>query len=245
MGIWFWFLMAFIAFGFITIVRKWHDYAILFTIAIGFAINANIFNSFSTPISWGSFIFSIDSILYTGFTFTVIICAKEYGIRKAKILASSTIAAILLSAVIEFLAKISSFGYSVETLNTLFGYIFSALGTFAAIWIMLPIFRKLEESNVNININFVICVLIASIINTSIFYGFTMLTNGVADNLMAILVGSYIGKIFCILLGQTSYYINTHIFIPNSLKDKYKPIWQKMEKGLDEEKKQTTKNIEK
>ena len=53
MGIWFWFILAFVGFAFITLIRKWHDQALLYTIAIGFAINANIFNAFSSPIQWG------------------------------------------------------------------------------------------------------------------------------------------------------------------------------------------------
>ena len=63
MGIWFWFVLSFISFAFITLVRKRHDYAMLYTIAICFAINANIFNASTVPIFAGEIVFSIDSIL--------------------------------------------------------------------------------------------------------------------------------------------------------------------------------------
>lgn len=222
MGIWFWFVLAFVVFAFIVLVRKWHDQAILYTLAIGFAINANIFNAFSTPITWGPIVFSIDSILYTGFMFCVIICAHEYSSRSAKILTSSTIAAILLSAVIEFLANISAFGFDVEFLVNLGGYIFSALGTFAAIWFMLFVFEKLKKKNVNIYLNIVICLLIASVINSTIFYVYALIITSDIQMLSYMLAGSYIGKIFCILLCLPCFYINTHYYIPNNLKDKYK-----------------------
>lgn len=221
MGIWFWFVLAFIAFAFITIARKWHDHSMIFTIAIGFAINANIFNATSTPIYSGPLIFSIDSILYTGFMFCVVISAIEYGVRDAKILTSSSIAAILLSTIIEFLARVSSTGYQAQYLLSSLSFIFSALGTFAGVWLMLFIFEKLKAKNLNVYLITVICILIASIVNSSIYYVFTLLTTQSTRNLLYALLGSYIGKVFCIALCLLTFYINTHIFIPNNLKEKY------------------------
>ena len=219
----FWILVCFalLAFTLLTIVRKWHDYALLFTIAIGYAVNANIYNSISAPVYLGNIIFSVDSILYTGFMFAIIICAKEYGTKKAKILTSSSIAAILVSAFIEFFAKLSAFGYSTEILTSFLGYFYSAIGTFAGVWIMLLVFEKLENKKINSYLNFLICVLIASLINSTIYYALVTITTGTIDNFGYILLGSYIGKIFAIILGQISYYINTHYWIPNDLKDKY------------------------
>ena len=221
MGIWFWFVLAFVGFAFITLVRKWHDYAMLFTIAIGFAINANVFNAFTDPMYMGPLVFSIDSILYTGFMFCVIICAHEYGTKKAKILTSSAVAAILLGAVIEFLAKTSSSGFQTEFLLNFCSFFFSALGTFAGVWLMLWVYEKMKNKNLNIYLVFTICILIASIVNSTIFYTFTILTSKNLD-IPYILLGSYIGKFICIGLGLLSFLINTHWFIPNDLKEKYK-----------------------
>lgn len=222
MGFWFWFVLCFISFAFITLVRKRHDYAMLYTIAIGFAINANIFNASSTPILCGKLVFAIDSILFTGFMYAVIVCAHEYGIKNAKILTSSTIAAILLSATIEFLAKLSSAGFHSEYLISFLGYLFSAVGTFAAVWLMLLVYKVLRDKKCNIYLNFVVCLLISSIINSSIFYIFTRITAEDTTTLPYMLAGSYIGKIFCIGLCLVSFFISTHWFIPNNLKEKYK-----------------------
>lgn len=221
MGFWFWFVLCFISFAFITLVRKRHDYAMLYTIAIGFAINANIFNASSTPILCGKLVFAIDSILFTGFMYCVIVCAHEYGVRNAKILTSSTIAAILLSAIIEFLAKTSATGFQSSYLIGLLGYLFSALGTFAGVWLMLFVYTALKNKKCNTYLNFVVCLLISSIINSSIFYIFTRITAEDTTTLPYMLAGSYIGKIFCIGLCLVSFFISTHWFIPNNLKEKY------------------------
>ena len=220
MGIWLWLIISILAFAFITIARRWHDYSVLFTIAIGFAINANIFNALTTPISFDVLIFSIDSILYTGFMFCVVVCAIEYGTRKAKILTSSAIAAILLSAVIEFLAKTSSNGFQTANLLNLCSYVFSAIGTFVGVWFMLWLYEKLKKKNINTYLNIIICILVSSILNSTIFYIFTILTTK-NEQIPYILLGSYIGKFFCIGLCLLSFFISTHIFIPNDLKEKY------------------------
>ena len=221
MGIWFWFLISLISFVFITLIRKKYDYAMLYTISISFAINANIFNSLTAPIYCGPIVFSIDSILYTGFMYCVIVCAHEYRIRNSKILTSATIAAILLSASIEFLAKTSSTGFQTEYLLNFLSYFFSAVGTFAGVWLMLFVYKFLQNKNINPYFSFIICILISSIINSSIFYIFTIIATESIDNLLYILIGSYIGKIFCIALSLISFYISTHLFIPTNLKEKY------------------------
>lgn len=224
MGIWFWFILAFIGFAFIVLIRKKHDYAMLYTISIGFAINANIFNALSAPIYCGPVVFSIDSILYTGFMFCVIICAHEYSVRNAKILTSSTIAAILLSAVIELFAKASTNGFQSEYFISFLSYLFSAVGTFAAVWFMLFVYNLLKNKNCNTYLNFVVCLLSASIINSTIFYIFTKISAEKVSNLAYMLLGSYLGKIFCILLCLICFYISTHWFIPTNLEEKYKKI---------------------
>lgn len=222
MNIWFLILIAIILFSLMTFVRRWHDYAMLFTIAIGFAVNANIYNSTTTPIYLGELVFAIDSILYTGFTFTVIICAKDYSIRRALILTSSTVAAILLSAFIEFFANISSFGYDIAYFKKLLMYLFSALGTVVGMFIMLYVFLKLKDKNINTYVTFVICVLLSSIINSTIYYSFSLMIYDNSGITWYVLLGSYIGKIFSILLGLISYFINTHYWIPLNLIHKYK-----------------------
>lgn len=228
MGFWFWILCAILIFTGFCIARRWHDYAVLFTIAIGFAVNANIFNGATAPISVGGFVFSVDSILYTGFMFAIIICAHEYGFKKARILTYTSIAAILVSAVIEIMANVSAFGYQPQFLYAFLSYLFSAVGTFLGVWFMLAVYKILEKKKVNEYLNFLVCILIASVINTTIYYMGTILVTGqLLENMSAILLGSYIGKIICIALCQIVFFINTHFWIPNALKGKYEKRYKK------------------
>ena len=220
MKLWFLLVLGIILFAFFTLVRRWHDYSMLFTIAIGFAVNANIYNGITMPVILGNLKFSIDAILYTGFTFTIIICAHEYGIRKAKILTLSTIAAVVLSAVIEFMAHLSSNGYNVEYVINLFGYIASAAGTFVGVWLALSIYKKIRY-NVNIYFILIILVLLISIINSAFYHAYYLLTTGNTDGFGYIVLGSYIGKLYAIALGLIAFYINTHFWIPLDLMDKY------------------------
>ena len=213
--------LGIILFAFFVIVRRWHDYSMLFTIAIGFAVNANIYNGITMPVYLGDIKFSIDSILYTGFTFTIVICAYEYGIRKAKILTSSTIAAVLLSAVIEFMAHLSSLGYDKEYLINLFGYVSSSVGTFIGVWLSLFIFDKLKDK-LNIYVLMIIVVIMISIINSVFYHLYYIFVTGNTEGFIYIIIGSYLGKLYALILGLIGFYINTHFWIPLDLMDKYK-----------------------
>ena len=219
MNIWILIGIAIFLFSFMTFVRKWHDYTMLFAIAIGFAVNANIYNGATNPVYLGDIVFAIDSALYIGFTFTVLICAKDYGMKQAIVLTSSTIIAIIISAGIEFLAEVSSHGYQKEFLQTFFSYLFSALGTAGGISLMLFVFSKLNNK-INVYLLFVICAVIANLINSSVYYTFSFIIYGKTENIGYILLGSFIGKAFAIILGLISYFINCHWWIPNDLKNK-------------------------
>ena len=71
-------------FGLLFFFRHYYDSVALISVAIGAAINANIYNSATMPITAGWLIFGIDSMLYTLFMFTVIWRAKDYNVSSAK-----------------------------------------------------------------------------------------------------------------------------------------------------------------
>ena len=223
MNIWFLCILGVVLFAFFVLVRRRYDYAMLFTIAIGFAVNANIYNGITMPVYLGNLRFSIDSILYTGFTFTIIICAHEYDVRRAKVLSSSTIAAILLSAVIEFFAKVSSNGYDISYLINLFGYVSSSFGTFIGVWIALFIYGKMK-GKISIYFIMIILVTIISVINSVFYHTYYILVTGNVEGFGYIVAGSYLGKLYATALGLIGFYINTHYWIPLDLMYKYKKI---------------------
>jgi len=215
-------LVAVFCFAFTCFFRKWRDKDILILIAIGCAINANIFNSNTVPVEVGNLVFGIDSIIYTLFVFTVIIEARDYGIKDAKSMTTITIAAIMISATIEFFAYWSFSGINTQILISLGLYVISAFGTFVAIWAMLWLFQTLKKKNVNRFVNIALCILIASIINSFIYFGGAfMIGAGTSSNFVGALIGSYIGKIFCIFLALVVYFINTTFWIPKGLEKKY------------------------
>ena len=208
-------IIAVICFAATTVFRHISDSRTLISVAIGAAINANIFNSVSMPIVFGSMTFGIDSILYTLFIFNVIIKAKDYSIKDAKDLTISTIIAILVSAFIELFAKWSFTGINVQTFISFLSYFLSSLGTFIGIWVMLRCFKYFEAKKVNIYVTFFIVIVIESLISSSVYFCGSSIVKGDFSHIFSpALEGSYIGKLFSIVLGLLGYYVNKNILKP-------------------------------
>lgn len=208
-------IIALVAFGATTFFRHISDSKTLISVAIGCAINSNIYNSVSMPIEFGPMVFGIDSALYTLFMFTVIIKAKDYSIKEAKDMTISTIIAIMVSAFIEFFAVWSFSGIDKQLVIRCSGYILSSLGTFAGIWAMLWCFRKFDERRENVYLTFAVVVIIASLINSSIYFCGMALVQGDFSNILSpTLTGSYVGKLFSTILGLICYYVNSKFLPP-------------------------------
>lgn len=208
-------IIALLCFGATTVFRHISDSKTLISVAIGCAINSNIYNSVSMPIKFAGMVFGIDSVLYTLFMFTVIVKAKDYSIAEAKDMTISTIIAILVSALIEFSAVWSFSGIDRSELNRTASYLLSALGTFAGIWTMLWCFRIFEEKKINIYLTFAVGVIIASLINSSIYFcGIAVVQGDFSSILSPALTGSYVGKLASTVLGLICYYINTKYLHP-------------------------------
>lgn len=221
MDVWFIGLVAILAFGIMTFIRRWNDYNFLFTMAIGFAINANLFTPLNAGVDLGIFRFSVSIVLYIGFVFSVLICIKEYGPKKGKALVSSTIAAIIFSGLIEFLAKISAYGYSLDILKVFLTYIYSSIGTLLATIVIIILMVKLKRK-MNIYLLFAINVILAVIIHGIIYFPLVILTYSGMERFINVIFGSMLATVVCIILGLISYFINTHWWIPKNLRFRYK-----------------------
>ena len=81
------------------------------------------------------------------------------------------------------------------------------MATLVALLIALKLFEILENKKVNIFINIAIVILIASLINSTIYFGCVTIINGVYDNFISMLIGSYIGKTMCLILSLITYLI--------------------------------------
>ena len=201
-------ISAIVLFFLFTIARRVNDVFILIAVAIGCAVNANLFTPLSHPITLGKLIFAPDSILYTLFIFTIIIRAIDYSIKDAKTMTITAVIAIVISAVIELFATISFNGkMELEYLITFGKYLFSAIGTIAGVWLMLLVYQKLKDKKVNVYAIIYIGILVACLINSNIYYGFVALSRlRFIENSFYLLLGSFIGKIFCVHLAFLSYY---------------------------------------
>ena len=189
----------------LAILRKWFDSFILIAFSIGAACNANFYHAGTTPVVAGPFVFAIDSILFTLFVYTIIVKYLHYSLKEAKNMAIASIVAIVLSAVIEFLAKLNSFGYSNALLLNSIYYIFSALGSLVGIWLMLYFLE--HTKNMNVYLRIAIAIVIGGVINSTIYYLGMFIINGHIENFLGVLLGSYIGKLYSIGLALLCYFI--------------------------------------
>lgn len=181
----------------------------LFVVGIGCVIGANIYNSTTFPIELGVLTFGFDSVLYTVFSFCMIVMYIDYGRSSFNTLLYSSISSILLSSFFLFVANLSSFGFSVGLLLSFLSYIFSIIGTFAAIWVMRCVFDALQKRNVNIYVNLLVCLFLASLINSLIYFGLTFVVQlNLGDEFWFSLLGSYVGKFVTIGFCLFAYFLN-------------------------------------
>lgn len=218
MNILIWITISIVFFAFFTVMRHYKDVDVLILLAIGCAINANIFNGGTVPFKFCGAIFGIDSILYTLFMFTVMYRLYNYSKKDAWSMTLTTLAAIMVSAVIEVCAKWTYEGtISSATITSLIGYVSSTVGTFFGVFFMIMLYEHMHEKKVSVYLSFVICIILASVINTTIYFGGIALVSGPNYELVHILSGSYIGKLFNIIIGLIGFYINNHFLKPRNV----------------------------
>ena len=71
--------------------------------------------------------------------YTIVIRILDYGYKAAQRMALTSIAAIIISAIIEFVAMLSYEGFAVETLKKFSFYFLSSVGTIIGVWVMIMI----------------------------------------------------------------------------------------------------------
>ena len=216
-------IFMFVAFGLTTLFRRWIDIPALIAVAIGCAVNANIFNPIKYPIVVGPFIFSIEIILYTLFMYTIVIRVLDYGYKAAKTMTFTSVAAIIISAIIEFVALVSFQGFDVETLKLFSFYFLSSIGTIAGVWVMVWIASNCRKKNLNSYIIIPLAIISSGLIHSIIYYGGMALVNWKIDeNALAMILGAVIGKAVCIGLSVFCYFVNQKWWMPLTLSSKEK-----------------------
>ena len=202
-------IFMFLAYGLTTLFRKWIDIPTLLAVAIGCAVNANIFNPLTAPIYVGNLTFSIEIVLYTLFMYTIIVRILDYGYRDAKTMTFTSVAAIIISAFIELMANLMTKGFAAETFKLFSYYLFSSVGTIIGVWIMVWITIVCRKKNISSYLIIPFAIIPSSIIHSIFFFGGMALVNwqlGVYTAYQAL--GTIIGKGVCILLSIFCYFIN-------------------------------------
>ena len=218
-------IFMFVAFGLTTLFRRWIDIPTLLAVAIGCAVNANIFNPLTAPIMVGSLTFSIEIVLYTLFMYTIVVRILDYGYNDAKRMTFTSIAAILISAFIELVAKLMIGGFSTLTFKEFSYYLFSSVGTVLGVWLAVLITIQCRKKNISCYLIIPFAIAAASIVHAIFFFGGIALVNLKFDIYsVQQALGTVIGKAVCIALSVLCYFINKKYWKPLNLIEKEEKI---------------------
>ena len=218
-------IFMFLAFGLTTLFRRWIDIPTLLAVAIGCAVNANIFTPLNAAIEVGPLTFSIEIVLYTLFMYTIMVRILDYGYSDAKRMTFTSIAAIIISAFIELVANLMIHGFNAETFKLFSYYLFSSIGTIIGVWVMIVIAIGCRKKNISCYVIIPLGIAASSIIHSIFFFGGIALVNwDFSIYSIQKAIGTIIGKAVCILLSMLCYFINKKYWVPLNLIEKEEKI---------------------
>lgn len=199
--------VAVLTFG-LMLVGNWKIKNFVFiALAIGGAVNANFFNASAYPINCFGLAFGIDSVIYTLFVFCVLAMFHFFDNASAIKVLKSAVSAILFSAVIQFVAEISSFGYSTASLITFLKFLTSVIGSILAILAMLEVAKFCEKKNLNKYVSVALSLIVASVINSTIYYGaMAIFGSATPQTFLYLWLPSFIGKTISLVFALVAFY---------------------------------------
>lgn len=204
-------LTAVLVFVILIVSNRFWGKDALFVVGIGCAIGSNIYNVGDYGIVIGNLVFGIDSVIYTVFVFVVLLCLKNYDEKSAFTLLYSAMGSIMLSALLVFIASWASAGFASNLIWGFVSYLISVIATFVALFTTIKLFKYFESKNLNVYLNFLINVLIASFINSLIYFGTVAIISGFEENFLGQLGASYIGKLMSTAFSLLTYFICTKL----------------------------------
>lgn len=204
-------LTAVLVFVILIVSNRFWGKDALFVVGIGCAIGSNIYNVGDYGIVIGNLVFGIDSVIYTVFVFVVLLCLKNYDEKSAFTLLYSAMGSIMLSALLVFIASWASAGFASNLIWGFVSYLISVIATFVALFTTIKLFKYFEGKNLNVYLNFLINVLIASVINSLIYFGAVAIISGFEENFLGQLGASYIGKLMSTAFSLLTYFICTKL----------------------------------
>lgn len=213
-------IFMFIGFGLTTLFRRWIDVPTLLAVAIGCAVNANLFTPINSPITVGPFIFSMEIVLYTLFMYTIVVRILDYGYKAAKVMTFTSVAAIVISAFIELFARLANEVPADVAFKDFSYYLFSSVGTIFGVWIMIYITILCRKRKISPYIIIPLAIIASSIVHSLFYYGGIALVEwrrGVYTLYMGL--SAVMGKGVCILLAMLCYFINKNFWFPLNLRE--------------------------
>lgn len=205
------YLLIFCLFGYgaLLIGCKFFKVSAIYAIAIGSVVNANIFTSVSYPITVGGLTFGMNSVIYILFLFCVLIMFDDFGKKDASTLTFSSIAAIMFAAVIELITDFATGGYRVEFLIDFFSFLASSISTLVAVFLMIKLFDTLKIKKVNIYLNCFASLLVASFVDSIIYFGLINLIGSTILSVKFLLdfLALYLGKLISIAFALFVFYL--------------------------------------
>ena len=218
-------IFMFVAYGLTTLCRRWVDIPTLIGVAIGCAVNANIFTPLKYPIIVGPFTFSFEVVLYTIFMYTIVVRILDYGYQDAKKMTLTSVVAIVISAIIELFAEAAAQGFVVQVLKNFSIYLFSSLGTIIGVWVMVLITIECRKKNINSYLIIPFAIIASSLIHAILYYGGVSLVRWkLRVYTLQMFLGAIVGKSACILLSMLCYFINQKFWPPLNLVEKEEKI---------------------
>ena len=202
-----WFILFGIFVFSLTIIgyKKYHS-TTLYALAIGGVVNANFFHAEYYPIYCFDLPFGIDSIIYTLFSFCVCYMYIKKGKKEGYTLTISSVVAIIISSIFQFMANLLSIGFSMSIVNDFLSLTVSAISSLIAAFLAIYLIDKLKNKY-NEYILLSLGIIIISVVNSSIYYPLSQIIYGATSGVNEYLLASYIGKIISIGFSVISLFI--------------------------------------
>ena len=218
-------IFMFVAYGLTTLCRRWVDVPTLIGVAIGCAVNANIFTPLKYPITVGPFTFSFEVVLYTIFMYTIVVRILDYGYQDAKKMTLTSVAAIVISAIIELFAEVAAQGFVTQVFKNFSIYLFSSMGTIFGVWVMVVITINCRKRNISSYLIIPFAIASSSLIHAIFYYGgYSLVQWQLGVYTLQLFLGALVGKSVCILLSIFCYFINKKYWVPLNLIEKEEKI---------------------
>lgn len=188
-----------------------YKFTTLYALAIGGAVNANFFHAGNYPIMCLGLPFGLDSIIYSLFAYCIIIMFLKENKKEAYILTISSLIAIMFSAAMQLIADLYSIGSCYLAWKPFINFSVSAIASLISVWAMLEILDKLKNKKVNEYALLIIGMLIVSFINSSIYYTLATWINGTPENILTLLLTSFIGKLIALICSIGTLFLTNKI----------------------------------